>query len=229
MKRGLVLRAALTGVTAILGGSLLQAPSARADIVQDLTVGNDVLSGFPTPFGTVTVHFIDSNDASVTFQANLIGTTQYSFVDGGAAALNTNGAVTASGFTFTKLFATGTPSFSQSGAGNEDGFGSFNTRVSNNGAFGDAVTTLSFNIHLVSGSWANEAAILVGNSQNLTVAAHIAVCGQDIANACVSGNENIITGFSTTPGPALGAGLPGVIAACCGLLGLARRRRQRIA
>jgi len=37
------------------------------------------------------------------------------------------------------------------------------------------------------------------------------------------------TGVCPVPGPTLGAGLPGLIAACGGLLALARRRRQRAA
>jgi len=43
--------------------------------------------------------------------------------------------------------------------------------------------------------------------------------------------SSLINGFSVTavPGPIAGAGLPGLIAACGGLIGLARRRRQRTA
>jgi len=35
--------------------------------------------------------------------------------------------------------------------------------------------------------------------------------------------------FSQVPGPVLGAGLPGLVAACGGLVALARRRRKLIA
>ena len=35
------------------------------------------------------------------------------------------------------------------------------------------------------------------------------------------------TEFSAVPGPIVGAGIPGLIAGCFGLLGLARRRRRR--
>jgi hypothetical protein len=35
--------------------------------------------------------------------------------------------------------------------------------------------------------------------------------------------------FSLVPGPVVGAGLPGLMVACDGLIGLARRRRRVIA
>jgi hypothetical protein len=49
-----------------------------------------------------------------------------------------------------------------------------------------------------------------------------------VAVQAVSGDE-LLTSVSTVPGPIAGAGLPGLIAACGGLLVLARRRRKLVA
>jgi len=43
----------------------------------------------------------------------------------------------------------------------------------------------------------------------------------------IDGGTANVAGFAPVPGPVLGAGLPGLIAACLGLIGLARRRRRR--
>jgi len=50
-----------------------------------------------------------------------------------------------------------------------------------------------------------------------------------VAVLAVSGDE-LLTSVSTlaVPGPIVGAGLPGLVAACGGLLALVRRRRQRV-
>jgi hypothetical protein len=49
-----------------------------------------------------------------------------------------------------------------------------------------------------------------------------------VAVQAVTGGE-LLTSISAVPGPVVGAGLPGLIAALGGLVAMARRRRQRLA
>src|SRR5262249_38962272 len=51
----------------------------------------------------------------------------------------------------------------------------------------------------------------------------------DHANTGSAQTSIMTNAFSVVPGPVVGAGLPGLVAACGGLIGLARRRRHQIA
>jgi hypothetical protein len=171
-----------------------------------LTTAND--SGLGTgPFGTVNVNLTSITTATITFTA----ASGYLFVDGGSVAVNVNAA--ANGWTIGNFFSNGNP-VSGDGAGNEDGFGSFNQKVSMQNSSNGA-SIISFVLTLGSGTWASAANVLAFNGQNWLVAAHIQI--QD-------GTGN--TGFAAGPN---GGSVPDggttvmLLGAALGALGMARR------
>jgi protein with PEP-CTERM/exosortase system signal len=156
------------------------------------------------PFGTVHVD-LTAGVATITFTAQ----SGYLFVDGGSVAVNVN----ASAWTIGNFKSNGEP-VSSDGAGNEDGFGSFNQKVSMQDSSHGA-SMIRFTLTNTSGLWLSAANVLAFNAQNWLIAAHIQI---------QNGTGN--TGFAAGPG---GGSVPDggttvmLLGAALGALGLARR------
>jgi len=102
-----------------------------------------------------------------------------------------------------------------------DGFGNFEYALAlstSQGAGGSQPSPETFVIGCAS------CGLTPASFNTLGTAGANAVFGVDVYNPTLN-----TTGPIGTPTPILGAGLPGLIAACGGLLALARRRRQKLA
>ena len=89
-----------------------------------------------------------------------------------------------------------------------------------NGVFTD-VTSLGSQTFTAVGTAINQANIaLTGNPYSVTAVYEVTTTGNGSANATIN---------VSVPGPIVGAGLPGLLAACGGLIALARRRRRQAA
>ncbi len=178
---------------------------AKADFVDyTLVTSNSPGTLGAGPFGTVHVD-LTAGVATITFTA----ASGYLFVDGGAVAVNVNATTWTIG-----NFTSNGESVSSSGAGNEDGFGSFNQKVSMQDSSNGA-SIISFTLTNGSGTWASASDVLAFNQNHWLVAAHIQI---------QNGTGN--TGFAAGPG---GGTVPDggttvmLLGAALGALGMARR------
>jgi hypothetical protein len=204
-------------VIAIAGLGLQQ---AKADVfTSSLNVGNSGISAFTGPFGTVTVTLIDSTHASITWTNNTVGANTYLFGDGGSVAANIS-----STFLVTSISGTGPnnpPSLTQTVAGNEDGFGSFNLRINDFDGFMDAASSVTVALTNTSGTWASAASVLAFNAAGFDAAAHIFVTTNGgTTNTSITGFAGEGTG---TPGVPDGGTTVMLLGAALGALGMARR------
>ena len=137
------------------------------------------------------------------------------FIDSHAADINLSGTVTSANETFSGGSGAVTSStITFNSAENVDGLGLFNftDRLISGAGGNPTVSSITFTIN-------GTGLGLLSNNDNNTFAAHI--CAVSTGSACA-------TTFFAVPAPIGGAGLPGLVMACGGLLVLARRRRQKI-
>ncbi len=193
-----IMKMALSAIC--LAGILATAASARADTTTySLTTGNTALSGYTGPFGSVTVNLTDSTHATITFTSGTVGGNIYLFGDGSTVDVNVNatswslsglaGSNAGTGFT--------TPSLSDGGSGNVDGFGQFNQTINDFDGFDYSADSVSFTLTDTSGTWASATDVLKANKGGSTVAAHIFVT----SSPAYQTNGAVVTGYAANGSP----------------------------
>jgi hypothetical protein len=199
---------------------------AGATLTFNLGLGNAAMAGYPGPYATVSVTLTSPTTADIVFTGLNHDGYQYLLGDGGSVAVNVN----ANSWTLGPITGLNTGTgytpgpYSDGGAGNEDGFGSFNQTINSFDGNSHSSTQISFSLTNTSGIWLSDAAVLTGNGSGYRAAAHIFVTTSP-ANAS---NGALATGFATeggnntVPEPTsmllLGLGLAG--------FGAARRRKK---
>jgi hypothetical protein len=216
-----------TGALALFVVLAVGTVPAFADTISfTINLGNAAISGFTGPYAEVSVDLTSATTATLTFTSDTNSGNIYLLGDGGSVAVNVNALTwTLSAITGSNAGTGFTPgTWSDGGAGNEDGWGSFNQTINSFDGFTHSSDTISFTLTNTSGTWAGAANVLTPNASGYDVAAHIFVT----ADPADGSNGALATGFATN-GPAVPE--PGSLAlfgsGLIGLAGMLRRKLQR--
>jgi hypothetical protein len=156
---------------------------------------------YPGDYASVTVNRTDSTHATITFQSLSQGGNLYDLGAQGAVAVNVNAASWSLSSINGSNSGTGfTPGpWSNGGAGNENGYGSFNQTIDSFDSYTHSSTTISFILTNTAGTWSSAGNVLTGNSQGNLAAAHILVCTVTVGGCDASGSA-LKTGYAAGNG-----------------------------
>jgi hypothetical protein len=234
--------AALKGIAALFATSIAMTGASYADTfnftschISDGTDSGNLACPAPgTVFGTVTLTASGSSvlfDVVLNFGSRFVetgagGDMLFAFTDNVAGSTITNITATLGGVTVS------VPAGGLSGSTNlapfqADGTGNFTAGVfctvpsQCNGGSTPTFDDLHFTV-----TNATIAQLTTANAKGNIFIADI-LCGSNEALTACNGLTGPVD-VSSVPGPVVGAGLPGLIAAASGLIALARRRRQKL-
>jgi hypothetical protein len=191
--------------------------------VYSLTTPNAAISGYPAPYGSVSVTVVGTT-ATIVFTAAQTGAFQYLFGNGSSVDVNVQGGFTVNTITGTQLAGFTPTTYSNAGAKNVDGFGVFNLTIDGGNGYTTSSNSITFTVTQTSGTpWlADGSNVLTANANGALVAAHIFVA----AFPADPNASALATGYAANGGAVNtpdGGTTVMLLGAALGALGVARR------